>query len=302
MGMRRFKTLIAIAELGTFAKAAESVCLTPAAVSQQMKALEEELGILLFDRTKRPPELNPAGYFLVPKAKELVGIYDALKPSLFGEVDTVEQLTVGSVPTTMTGIIPKALKALQDDHDNLHIRVYPGLSDDLYAQVDRGFLDAAILTEPPAIHKHLLWRPFTAEPLVVLVSIDTKSDDPREILQTQPFIRFARKAWVGRMIDRWLLQNNIQVNETMETDTLEAIAAMVMNNIGVAIAPMSCCPTPWDRMLRSIPLGDSSMTRVLGVICRRDTSKHKLVDILSNKLLHIVEESNRTRPIGQSVK
>lgn len=295
MGVRRFKTLIAIAELGTFAKAAEAVYLTPAAVSQQMKALEGELGMLLFDRTKRPPELNPAGYALIPKAMELIKTYEALKPSLLGKLDSVENLTVGTVPTTTTGIMPRALKALQDDHDNLHIRIYPGLSDDLYAQVDRGFLDAAVLTQPPTIYEHLLWRPFTVEPFIVLTAKEITSTDAKEILRTQPYIRFSRKAWVGRIIDQWLLEEDIQVHEKMELDTLEAIAAMVMNNLGVSIVPMSCCSKTGNENLNVIPLNDNSLSRVLGVLCRRDTSKHTLIDLLWNKLINIVEEAEKTK-------
>ena len=294
MGLPRFKTLIAIAELGSFTEAAKAVYLTPAAVSQQMKALEEELDISLFDRSKRPPQLNPAGYALVPKARELLKKYEALKPSLTGAADKVENLTIGTVPTTMTGIMPMALKALQKDQNNLHIRIYPALSDDLYAQVDRGFLDAAILTQPPTLYKHLLWRPFAEEPLVVLASKQTKSNDAREILETQPFIRFARKAWVGKMIDQWLIKNNIQVHEKMELDSLEAIAAMVINNLGVSIVPMSCCSEPEQASLKSILLGDSAKPRVLGVLCRRDSSNHKLIEILWLELLRIVENFDRS--------
>lgn len=295
MGVRRFKTLIAISELGTFAEAANSVNLSPAAVSQQMKALEEELGVTLFDRSKRPPELNPAGYALIPKARELVLNYEAIKPALAGAVDMVESLTVGTVPTTTTGVMPRALKALQQDHDNLHIRIYAGLSDDLYAQVDRGFLDAAVMTEPPVIYDHLLWRPFTEEPLVVLMASDMQLNNAREVLETQPFIRYARKAWVGKAIDQWLLDNKIQVNEKMELDTLEAIAAMVINKLGVSIVPMNCCAMPVHQYLKSIPLGNSAKPRVLGVLCRQDSSKQKLVELLWKQLLKIVELSGRTK-------
>lgn len=293
MGVRRFKTLVTIAELGTFAKAAEAIYLTPAAVSQQMKALEDELGMPLFDRTKRPPELNPAGHALIPKALTLIKNYEELKPALEGELETLEHLTVGSVPTTTTGIMPKAIKTLQNDHDNLHIRIYPGLSDDLYAQVDRGFLDVAVMTEPPTIHKHLIWRPFTEEPFVVLAAKEITLTDPEEILQTQSFIRFARKAWVGRAIDQWLLDRNIQVHETMELDTLEATAAMVMHNLGVSIVPMSCCARPEHEHLNVIPLGDPAFKRVLGVLYRRDTTRHILIELLWKKLLKIVEESTQ---------
>jgi len=295
MGVRRFKTLVAIAELGTFAKAADAVYLTPAAVSQQMKALESELGMSLFDRTKRPPVLNPAGHALIPKALILIKNYEELKPTLEGELATLENLTVGTVPTTTTGIMPRAIKALQDDHDNLHIRIYPGLSDDLYAQIDRGFLDAAVMTEPPTIYDHLIWRPFTEEPFVVFTSKEISSKDPKEILRTQPFIRYARKAWVGSVIDKWLVDNNIHVRETMELDTLEAIAAMVMNNLGVSVVPMNCCPRPEHKHLNEISLDDPSFKRVLGVLYRRDTSKHIVIELLWNKLIKIVEESGRTK-------
>lgn len=248
-----------------------------------------------------PPELNLAGYALIPKARELVRNYEALKPDSVGEMGAVENLTVGTVPTTTTAVMPRALKALQKDHDNLHIRIYSGLSEDLYAQVDRGFLDAAVMTEPPTIYEHLVWRPFTEEPLVVLTSRNIRSDNAREILQTLPFIRFSRKTWVGKAIDVWLLGNNIHVHEKMELDSLEAIAAMVINNLGISIVPMNCCAMPEHQYLKSIPLGDSAKPRVLGVLCRQDSSKQNLVELLWKQLIWVVKQAGRTKVLFEPV-
>ena len=100
---------------------------------------------------------------------------------------------------------------------------------------------------------------------------------------------------MGRIIDQWLLEEDIQVHEKMELDTLEAIAAMVMNNLGVSIVPMSCCSKTGNENLNVIPLNDNSLSRVLGVLCRRDTSKHTLIDLLWNKLINIVEEAEKTK-------
>ena len=287
MSLRRFETLIAIAENGTFAEAARAMHLTPAAVSQQMKALEAELDVSLFDRDKRPPELNPTAHALLPKARELIGIYQSIRDSVAGEIGKIDNLTIGAVPTSISSLMPRALKRLQAARDNLHVRIYPGLSDDLYAQVDRGFVDAAVLTEPRRVQPQLLWRPFTREPLVLLASRQTASDDPREILATEPYIRFARKAWVGERIEQWLSDNGIQVREKMELDTLEATAEMVRNNLGVSIVPLNRGAMPDRRYFKVVSLGDDTLFRTLGVLCRRDTAKHALVELLWQELARI---------------
>lgn len=297
MSIRRFKTFLAIAELGTFSEAAKAEYLTPSAVSQQMRALEDELRVSLFDRTKRPPELNPTGYAIVPKVRELVRVYESIKPSLSDELAAVQNLTVGTVATSMSGLMPRALKRLQESNDRLHVRLYPALSDDLYAQVDRGFLDAAVITEPMTVYDHLVWRPFTEEPYVVLANAQVDSDDAREILETFPFIRFARKAWVGRTVDQWLVEQGIRVNESMELDTLEAVSAMVRNNLGVSILPNPCVGIPEHESLKTIDLGVDAPARVLGVLYRRDSSLQTLIDLLWRELYSVVERAGITRPL-----
>ncbi len=288
--LRRFRTLIAIAEQGNFSDAARAVYLTPAAVSQQMKALEAELGVELFDRSRRPPGLNPAGYALIPKARERVRIYDSIRDSVSDEIAISENLTIGTVPTTMSAMMPRALGAMQQERDDLHVRLYPGLSEELYTQVDRGFLDAAVLTEPPEIARHLVWQPFARQPLVLLVDTDSGDSNPRDILRERPYIRFARRAWVGRKIDRWLSTNRIDVNERMELDTLEAVSAMVANGLGVSIVPLNLAPPPG---LAVLPLDPDRLFRTLGVLSRRDTAKHRLIDWLRSELGEIAREAGQ---------
>ena len=296
MSIRRLRTLIAIAEAGTFAAAANATFVSHAAVSQQMKALESELGVSIFDRSKRSRSLNQRGRALVTKAREIVHAYDnmvdfAHDDALMGE------LTIGAVPTCMTSLVPRVVGVLKRRYPRLHVRVVPGLSAELQIQVERGFLDTAITSEPPFLPNYLSWRAFAEEPLIVVASQEEESDDPEELLESRPFIRFNRRAWVGRQIDEWLQANKLNVLETMELDTLESISSMVFHQLGVSIVPKRCVPSTRPLPLKRIPLGPTARPRILGVVARRDGAKLQLVEALLAELVELVESAGEVKAV-----
>ena len=293
MSFRRLKTLIAVAECGSFVRAANSTFLTPAAVSQQMKTLEAEMGVVLFDRKNRTPVLTPVGSALVSKAREIVRAYENMVSSVTGEGALEDDLAIGAVPTTMAGLIPMAVKSLRDTYTGLHIRLMPGLSSELYSLVDRGFLDAAVLSEPIHVYNHMRWLPIVDEPLIVLAPEDSPSDDPKELLESYPFIRFNSRAWVGQLIDQWLKSQQFKINEGMELDTLESISAMVYHGLGVSIVPMRCVPSPRPLPLKRIPIDPPASPRRLGILSRQDNAKFKLINIVLHELCCVVELSGQ---------
>ncbi len=293
MSIRRLRTLVAVAEAGTFAGAAQSVFVSQAAVSMQMKSLEQELGAPLFDRKKRPPVLNPLGLVLVPRAREILHAYDEMLCLVSDTQGLAGELTIGAVPTTMTGLVPKAISGLRAAYPMLHIKVVPDLSAGLLPQVDRGHLDAAIVSEPQYPISQLEWTPFAAESLIVLAAMDTLEEDPEALLKESPFIRFNRQAWVGRLIDDWLQKKRIHVREVMELDTLEAISTMVYHGLGVSIVPRRCVPSPSPLPLKRIPLAAPDHARILGVIMRPDCPNRRLVEVFTEELVHQVREAGQ---------
>ena len=297
MELRRLKTLIAISETGTFAGAAKSVHVTQAAVSQQMKSLEQDLKTTLFDRTKRPPQLNSLGLALTAKARTVVHAYDAMLESLDDGDRLQGQLMLGAVPTTMTGLVPQTVNALKTLYPELHIRITPGLSADLLPLVDRNNLDCAIISEPYHIPSHMLWIPFSEEPLILLAPRSSTSDDPVELIEDHPFIRFSRKAWVGNLIDQWLEKNQIRVRESMELDTLEAISSMVYHELGVSIVPNRSVPSPNPLPVKRLPLGLKAQSRILGLAMRRDNANTRFIRPLCSALVEIVRAAGQAREI-----
>jgi DNA-binding transcriptional LysR family regulator len=287
MSITLLRTLIAVSETETFAQAAARVHVSQAAVGQQMRRLEDRLGVALFDRNRKVPRLNPLGQALIPKARDLVRAYDGLLDDLTGDAQLFGEVTLGAVPSTLRGLVPRAVKQLVAAYPALRIRVVPGLSDDLAEQVERGALDAALLGPMPQPRDTLLFHPVASEPFVLIAASDLAGDDPLHLLRTHPFIRHTRRAAAGRLADDWLVRQKLAVTTAMEMETLEAVTAMVAHGLGVSVVPDMCVPEAEFSALRKLALPGAPV-RELGLLTRADSPKRRLSDRLLEEVLSVI--------------
>lgn len=252
-----------------------------------MKALEQDLGVTLFDRSKRPPELNATGLAIIPKAEEILEKYANLRRYLDGGPEMSGNLIIGAMFTAMTGVVPHAMKALRQIYPHLHIQASPGHSANLVAPVDRGLYDTAFIGKPPSIASQLVFRQVASEPFVLLTPLDCPQDDPRDILSSYPFIRISRALWTGQIIDTWLVNEKIPVTEAMELDGIQMISTMVYHGLGVAIVPQRCVQAPNPVSVRSVALPTLD-ARPVGLLSRRDSAKQHLIDVFYERLVDVV--------------
>jgi len=289
MSIRQLRTLLAIQDHGSFSAAAAASHITHAAVSQQMKALETLWGVALFDRKGRHTELTPTGRALAAKAAEIIRTYDGILESVIGDQGFQGEFVLGAVPTTLTGLVPLALSLLRQRHADLRVRIYPGLSRQLMQQLDRGAIDAAIITRPELLPQGLACLDIAAEPMQLLAPPQTKSDDPIELLRTRPFIRFDRNAIFGQMVEGWLQKHKITVRDSMELEGLEAISSMVMANLGVSIVPKRCVRNMNPLPVKRLALSGNPPARQLGLAYRDGTPKLSVIRAGETALLDAVE-------------
>ncbi|MEJ2122516.1 MAG: LysR family transcriptional regulator, partial [Alphaproteobacteria bacterium] len=134
MDTRQLKTLVAIATHSTFAKAADIVGLTPSAVSQQVHALEQELGASLFERSSRPPKLTPHGLQVLEMARDILRMEDDTKASLRGD-QIAGTLMLGSVRSSALNLLPKAIVQMRAQYPNLKTNLQVSLSSTLISDV-----------------------------------------------------------------------------------------------------------------------------------------------------------------------
>lgn len=296
--IRTLQTFLAAARLGSFAAAGRQVGLTAAAVGLQMRALEDELGIALFDRGARAVSLNPEGRRRVPAVQELVERWQQLQtqPRGGGLGGTV---VMGALVSALMGAFADALWTLRRQHPSLVVTLFAGQSADFMARVERGELDAAIVTQPPLrLPASLAWTPLYREPMVLVVPTRPHfalPATPLQMLAQCPFMRFDRHTWTGHLVDAALAQCGASVAEGLELNSVEAIVELVRQGFGIAIVPR-LANLRWgsDRALRVVPLPRVTVHRHVGLLERRSHGRQHFTQALKDHFG--VRSPNRARP------
>lgn len=297
MDIRTLYTLIAIADCGSFAEAGNRIGLLLSAVSMQVRALEEELEIAIFDRSRRPPVLTDAGLALVHRARDLIAHWESMSAAL-KKGTGAGLLKLGSVHTCASGVLPLALRHLQKQGHGLEVHVTTGLTHDLERAVHHRQLDVAIVTEPEVPRSDLDFLPFVDEQLVVIAHRSVKGASDQEVLEQTPYVRFNRLARVGHLVQEEILRRQIVVRSTMEIDNLEGVVAMVANGLGASVVPARGVKNEFPATIRVIPFGSPTVTRRLGILVPKENPRSHLSRLLLEALKSVCADSQEKERAG----
>ena len=281
MDLRQLRSFVAIATHRTFARAAEVVYLTPSAVGQQIKALEEELGVPLFDRTSRPPELTPNGHQVLEMARSILEIEEQTVASIKGKKIS-GTLSLGTVRSSALDLLPKAIKLMNERYPDLKINLHVSLSTNLIADVAAGRIDAAVVAEHLAIPPTLRWSPFLKEPLWLIAPPGYEGQFVKEALEINPFIRFKSAVPLAQLIDTEISRLGVFTNDIAEIDTITSIVTCVQQGLGVSVVPHVAIQN--DNTCVRIPFGEPQLTRQIGLVERISSTRSVIIQELHNLL------------------
>jgi DNA-binding transcriptional LysR family regulator len=284
MGIRELKTLIAVAEHGGVSAGAEAVHLSIPAASAQLSNLEQEMRTILLDRSRKPARLTAAGQALLARARVIVGLYEQAIEAASESHDLSGTLALGSIPTALNSVLPRALLELRELHPRLQVTVHHGLSPSFVDLLRGGDVDAAIISEPRSSLPDISWEPFADEPVLVIAPREAIGRTDESLLSKYPYIRFNRHFWVSRRIEEALASRSIPLHQTMELDSLEAIALMVHHGLGVSIVPVSDENFLRFHRLRAVPFGRPPLSRRVGLARRPGSPKSDVIAALLGAL------------------
>lgn len=273
-------TFVNVVDRGSMAAAARFLNITPAAVAQQIRTLERELGVGLIARAGRTVCVTEEGARILQRTRDLLRDVSDLR-SVANDRAVAGELRLGACPTALAGMLPDVLARMVTTLPQINVFIKPGYSAELYTEVEQGNLDAAIVLQAPfALPKTCNWEVLREEPLVVLAPQHMAHRDPHELLASEPLIRYDRHQWGGRQADDYLRRVGITPRERFELNALNAIAVMVDRGLGVSLVPDWAQPWPAGVRLARIPLPEHAEPRRIGIVWSNASVRSRLVAAL----------------------
>ncbi len=243
MEIRQLRAFVAIAEAGTFTAGAQRVHVTQAAISMQIRQLENELGARLFVRAPRRVILTEAGEHLLDRARHILRELDAAQDEI-AELAGAERgrLRIGSASAAITSDpLPKILKELRKQHAGAEISVTSGTSEALVHQILAGELDLAFVSLPVEARSIQTER-LNEDQLVAIASPRHRLAKQRTVsaytLAGEKLILGERGGNTRRLIDQFFAQAGVTLTISMELSRQAAIRRMVEEDMGVGIVPL----------------------------------------------------------------
>jgi DNA-binding transcriptional LysR family regulator len=281
------QTFLAVADGGSFTNAAAQLGFTQPAVSQQIRALEAQLGdARLFRRVGKRMHLTHAGEELLSHARELVALAERAERHLLGLQGYVKgRAVVGCAASTGERLLPALLAAFHARHAGVHFAVEVGPADRLLGGIAESRFHAVVVDDHPR-RRSLEVLPLGRESVVCVaarghVLLERASVEPSELV-TVPLILPQRGSGLRRNLED-LIRRRMGTTDpviVLETDSTALAAQAVADGLGVAFVPQSRVPRSRD--LGMVPLPDLELEQHWFLVRSRGGDEGTAIDGLWN--------------------
>ncbi len=250
MELRQLRYLVALAEELNFTRAAANEHIAQPALSQQIRRLEDEVGLALVERTTRHVTLTSAGELLVGRARRVLAELDAAETELqaLRGVD-VGHVTIGTMHTMGPVDVSLALALFHDLHPGVGLTVREQSSEEMAEMLRIDELDLAFLSVTERVESEGLGlHQLVSEELVVLLPLDHGLSDREEVrmadLAGEQFISFRVGARLRELLFAAGREAGFEPRVTLESNESQRIRRLVARGLGVSILPRSDAERP----------------------------------------------------------
>ncbi|NGP88702.1 LysR substrate-binding domain-containing protein [Fodinibius halophilus] len=299
MELRQLKYLVSIAEEGTFTAAAEKLFISQSALSQQVKRMEEELGVPLFDRSRNRLQFTEAGELLHHRARKIIKEVEEAKTA----IDDLEglcrgTLSIGVVQTVNAYLIPRVVSYFSREYPKVKLGIEelsaPLLEEKLYNhELDIG------ISFNPSVYPDLDFERIFSEQLLMIVNPRHKLAQCSSIevkgMGEEHLLLLSNGYCTRRIWDAAAREAEVEPNVQIEMNTIDGLLSAIQNNTKVGtVLPALTMEMKAAEGLMGIPLENPSPEREVGILWRkgayRNKASEKFADVARQQYRQLNEE------------
>ena len=291
MELRQLQLFLAAAEEGSITAAAKRMHLTQPALSRQIKALEEELGVELFTRGAHSVTLTPAGGVLLEEGGKLLERAERVVKLVRASAEG-EPLRVGYAPSLAGPLLGLALERFSQLHPRARVQLSDLSSTEMRDALAQGKIDVAVTVPWEGDSQALKWTPIRHHGMVLAVPASHPFASKKKIkladLDGQRLLLYSRNEypeyWQG--VTRMFRENGLQAKVAGEFDGVSSLAAAVEAGLGVALMASG---SRFDRVVM-LPIDPTPepVCVAAGVSTAREASN--VVEVFIRELVRVAEE------------
>ncbi|WP_103352326.1 LysR family transcriptional regulator [Amycolatopsis sp. CA-128772] len=302
MQLQQLAYFVAVAEHRHFTRAAEQVRVAQPSLSQQIRALEHDLGAPLFHRIRGNVSLTEAGETLLPIARRILAETETARRAVreLAELDR-GRVRLGAPPSLCTGLLPAMLAAFRRRYPGIQLELHESGSGDLRQRLAEGALDLALLAGTrTAAGPGLTATPLLLEELVVISPAPRPGDRLGiEELADVPLVMFRRGYDVREATVNACRAAGFEPSFAIEGGEMDAVLELVRAGVGAAVVPRTVAG---DRFPVTRFAPGAGMTRVVQLALREDVEPTRAVRALRTAIVGFVADPARRASLPPGIE
>ena len=297
LGLEAF---VAIAERGSFNRAAAFLNLSQTALSHRMKKLEDDLGVKLLTRTTRQVSLTPAGLELLPRAQTVMADLSASFTALRDRGrERQERVAIACLPTIAVAYMPRVLAAFRQRHPLVGVRVFDNSATEIAEHVQAGRAEFG-LTIVASNRWDLEIKPLLKEPFVLVCpdghALARQDGANWAELEGVPLVRIAPQTGNRALIDDALGSRREGLDWRYEVQHVATAVALVRAGVALTVVPRLALGVVDSEGLAAVSLKNPGITRTLGIISKHGIPPSPAAATLLDLIISHLKDEGRAQP------
>lgn len=289
MNIRDLEYFVALAEFRHFRKAADACNVSQPTLSGQIRKLEDELGVMLLERTSRKVLFTQTGLMLVDQAREVLRNVQIFKEMASKQGEEMSgPMHIGLIPTLAPYLLPHIITLLHNSYPSLELYLHEAQTHVLVSQLEQGKLDCAILAQVKE-SSPFIELPLFDEPMMLAVPVDNPLAKQKVVklsnLRGEKFLMLEDGHCLREQTMGYCFQAGIEEDKRFKATSLETLRSMISAGRGITLFPELAAPNERIRdNICYVPCIDPIPARAIELIYRPGSPLRSRYEQIAKKI------------------